>query len=72
MELSIPEAIVKFRQGFGRLVRRSSDRGAVVVLDKRLCSKPYGKKFLDSIPQTKRMYTHLDEIVDEVKSLLNG
>ena len=70
-ELSIPEAIIKFRQGFGRLVRRSSDRGAVVVLDKRLCSKSYGKKFLDSIPLTKRMYTHLEEIAEEVKSLLS-
>lgn len=71
-ELSIPEAIIKFRQGFGRLVRRSSDKGAVVVLDKRICTKPYGKKFFDSLPETKKMYTHLDEIVEEVSSLLNS
>jgi len=69
--LSIPEAIIKFRQGFGRLVRRSTDKGAVVVLDKRLCSKPYGRKFIDSIPETKRMYAHLDEIVSSIKELLS-
>lgn len=71
-ELSIPESIIKFRQGFGRLVRRSSDKGAVVVLDKRICTKSYGKKFIDSLPETKRMYCHLDEIVEEVKSLLHS
>lgn len=71
-ELSIPESIIKFRQGFGRLVRRSTDKGAVVVLDKRLCTKPYGRKFIESLPETKRMYTHLDEIVAEVSSLLKS
>lgn len=71
-ELSIPESIIKFRQGFGRLVRRSTDKGAVVVLDKRLCTKPYGRKFIESLPETKRMYTHLDEIVEEVSSLLKS
>lgn len=70
-ELSIPEAIVKFRQGFGRLVRRSSDKGAIIVLDKRICTKPYGKKFIESIPETKRMYTHLEEISDAVRELLS-
>ena len=71
-ELSIPESIIKFRQGFGRLVRRSTDKGAVVVLDKRLCTKPYGRKFIESLPETKRMFSHLDEIVEAVKELLNS
>ena len=70
-ELSVPEAIIKFRQGFGRLVRRSTDKGAVIVLDKRLTTKPYGKKFIDSLPETKRMYAHFDEIVEAIRELLS-
>jgi len=53
MELSVPEAIIKFKQGFGRLMRRSSDYGVVTVLDKRLIEKFYGQVFMHSIPETK-------------------
>lgn len=47
---SLPEAVLKFRQGVGRLIRSRNDRGIVVVLDRRVISKHYGKMFLDSIP----------------------
>ena len=47
---SLPEAILRFRQGFGRLMRRGSDRGLVIVLDPRLVSKRYGRQFLSSLP----------------------
>jgi ATP-dependent DNA helicase DinG len=50
-EYSLPEAILRFRQGFGRLIRTQSDRGVVAVFDKRLLTKKYGKLFLESIPQ---------------------
>lgn len=49
-EHSLPEAIVKFRQGFGRLIRRATDHGKVVVLDPRVRTKPYGRKFLEALP----------------------
>ena len=49
-EYSLPEAIIKFKQGFGRLIRSKSDTGIVVVLDKRIATKPYGKQFLDALP----------------------
>ena len=49
-QYSLPEAILRFRQGFGRLIRTQSDRGIVVVLDRRIISKRYGKLFLDSLP----------------------
>lgn len=49
-EYSIPEAILTFRQGFGRLIRTQSDRGIVVVLDRRILSKKYGRYFIDSLP----------------------
>lgn len=49
-ELSVPQAILRFKQGFGRLIRSKDDRGVVAVLDKRLLSKKYGQLFLDSLP----------------------
>ena len=48
---SVPDAILRFRQGFGRLIRSKTDRGVVVVLDKRIQSKKYGQLFLDSLPE---------------------
>jgi len=53
MEYTLPLAVIKFRQGFGRLIRRKSDRGAVVVLDNRILTKHYGKIFLKSLPALK-------------------
>ncbi len=50
-EFSLPEAILKFRQGVGRLIRTKSDSGIVVVLDNRVLAKRYGKAFLDAIPK---------------------
>lgn len=49
-EYSLPEAILRFRQGFGRLIRTQTDRGLVVILDKRVLSKGYGRAFLESLP----------------------
>lgn len=50
-EFSLPEAILKFRQGVGRLIRRKSDSGIVVILDNRILTKGYGQAFLNSIPE---------------------
>ena len=50
-EFSLPEAILKFRQGVGRLIRTGSDSGIVVVLDNRILTKRYGQAFLDAIPR---------------------
>lgn len=49
-QYSVPEAILKFRQGFGRLIRTKSDKGVVVILDKRVQTKNYGRLFIDSLP----------------------
>jgi DNA polymerase-3 subunit epsilon/ATP-dependent DNA helicase DinG len=55
-QYSLPEAILRFRQGFGRLIRTKSDRGVVAIFDKRVISKSYGHFFVDSLPQcTVRM-----------------
>jgi DNA polymerase-3 subunit epsilon/ATP-dependent DNA helicase DinG len=50
-QYAIPQAAIRFKQGFGRLIRSRDDRGAVVMFDKRLQTKRYGSAFLDSIPQ---------------------
>jgi DNA polymerase-3 subunit epsilon/ATP-dependent DNA helicase DinG len=49
-EYSLPEAILRFRQGFGRLIRTQSDRGVVAILDRRILTKRYGRAFLESLP----------------------
>ena len=70
MELSVPEAVIKFRQGIGRLMRRSTDRGAVVVLDRRIYEKRYGSIFLANVPQCKKLYENLEKICDALSSFI--
>ena len=52
-DFSIPQAVIKFRQGFGRLIRSHDDRGAVLILDRRVLNKSYGRIFLRSLPDTE-------------------
>ena len=70
MDLSLPEAVMKFKQGFGRLMRRSSDHGAVVVLDGRLLHKRYGKIFLNSLPETKTCFGGVENVIRAVENFL--
>ncbi|MFG6118429.1 ATP-dependent DNA helicase DinG [Thalassobacillus sp. B23F22_16] len=51
MEQSLPNAVIRFKQGFGRLIRSSTDRGIVFVCDQRLINARYGKYFIESIPE---------------------
>ncbi len=53
LDYQLPSAIIKFKQGFGRLIRSKSDTGIVVVLDSRILSKRYGEKFLAAIPKCR-------------------
>jgi ATP-dependent DNA helicase DinG len=50
-EFTLPEAVLKFRQGVGRLIRNSTDKGIITILDSRICTKYYGKVFLNSLPR---------------------
>ncbi|MFM8706408.1 MAG: ATP-dependent DNA helicase, partial [Planctomycetia bacterium] len=52
-EYQLPEAVLKLKQGFGRLIRTGQDRGTVVILDPRMITKPYGRIFLDSLPPAR-------------------
>ncbi len=55
-DYQIPEAVIKLRQGFGRLIRTAEDHGIVVILDPRVHTKHYGKLFLDALPDCKVTY----------------
>jgi ATP-dependent DNA helicase DinG len=48
---SLPEAILKLRQGVGRLIRGAKDKGSIVILDSRILTRPYGKAFLAALPE---------------------
>ncbi|MCR4579946.1 MAG: DEAD/DEAH box helicase family protein [Treponema sp.] len=70
MELSVPEAVIKFRQGIGRLIRRSDDKGVVIVLDRRIYEKRYGSIFIASMPPCKKMYEPISEITKKINSFI--
>ncbi|WP_347549879.1 ATP-dependent DNA helicase DinG [Pseudalkalibacillus hwajinpoensis] len=66
MELSLPEAIIRFKQGFGRLVRSQRDRGAVFVFDRRIISTRYGRSFVKSLPEVPLLKGSIEELVNEL------
>jgi DNA polymerase-3 subunit epsilon/ATP-dependent DNA helicase DinG len=61
-QYSIPEAVLRFRQGFGRLNRRQTDEGVVVILDKRMVTKRYGQLFLEALPECTVVRQRLDRL----------
>ncbi|TMW73565.1 ATP-dependent DNA helicase DinG [Alteribacter natronophilus] len=70
MELAIPQAIIRFKQGFGRLIRKQTDRGAVIVLDRRIETTRYGRLFVKSLPDIKKTSGSIDELEEELKKWL--
>jgi ATP-dependent DNA helicase DinG len=66
-EYTLPEAILKFRQGVGRLIRSKTDRGMVTVLDSRIITRSYGRLFLESLPPCPVEVLHADGSVVEVE-----
>jgi ATP-dependent DNA helicase DinG len=66
--LQIPEAVIRFKQGFGRLIRSRNDRGIVAVLDSRITGKPYGRLFLKAIPEC-RIARSLSELKDAYSAI---
>ena len=65
-EFSIPQAVIKFRQGFGRLIRSRDDRGAVLILDRRITTKGYGKIFVRSLPDTALITGDSGEVFEKM------
>jgi predicted DnaQ family exonuclease/DinG family helicase len=71
-QLALPQAALRLKQGFGRLIRRSDDRGAVVILDNRILGRDYGKAFLDVLPPASRFVGPGAEVADRVGQWLEG
>lgn len=71
-ELSLPEAILRFKQGFGRLIRSSQDKGAFIVLDRRIETKAYGQAFLDALPAITVHKVTLTDMVLQLENWYNS
>lgn len=69
-EYAVPETILRFRQGFGRLIRTKTDRGVVVVLDKRVLTKSYGPQFLNSLPGCTRIRNSVAKLPEAARRWL--
>lgn len=69
-EYALPTAVLRFRQGFGRLIRHRDDRGVVVVLDRRITQRRYGRAFLDALPRCYRVHGTLETVVQATRRWL--
>ena len=63
---SLPQAVLRFRQGFGRLIRASTDRGAVLVLDQRVSTRWYGRVFVSSLPKMETIHAPGRAVLDRL------
>jgi predicted DnaQ family exonuclease/DinG family helicase len=72
ISFSVPEAVIRFRQGTGRLIRSLEDRGALIVLDSRIFTKGYGKQFMSSLDGPFTQFGTLDDMVRDVKVFFDG
>lgn len=66
MEYTVPQAVIRFRQGFGRLIRNKTDRGVVLILDNRVVRRGYGRLFLKSLPQAPVVKQPQSELVETI------
>lgn len=70
-DLSVPQAILRLKQGFGRLIRRKTDRGVVVILDRRIKTQKYGQAFLESLPPCTTRSGPVRQLAAEVTAWLS-
>ena len=70
-ELSVPQAVIKFRQGFGRLIRSRNDKGMVVIADTRILRKSYGSFFANALPVKVEAFTSRPTLITRFQNLLN-
>lgn len=71
-KLSLPEAIIRFKQGFGRLIRSSHDKGAFIILDRRIDTKSYGHQFLEALPNVPVEKVPLEDMVLQLEHWYNN
>ena len=65
---SLPQAILRFRQGCGRLIRSNTDRGCIIILDNRILTKNYGHTFLDSLPEQPIWIDSTDQLARKLQA----
>lgn len=70
IEYAVPQAILRFKQGFGRLIRSANDRGACVVLDRRVVSRRYGESFVTSLPECEYIVADTPYVAESVEHWL--
>jgi Rad3-related DNA helicase len=68
---AVPEAIIKFRQGIGRLIRSPQDRGALIILDKRILTKNYGKRFRGSLDGEVAGFETVENLLQALDGFFN-
>jgi ATP-dependent DNA helicase DinG len=68
LELSLPDAIMRLRQGFGRLMRKKTDKGVVLILDSRVVKKSYGRYFMESLPETGRIMSERRAVLIRIEN----
>ncbi len=71
-DLSLPNSILKLKQGFGRLIRNENDKGGFFILDKRIATKSYGKTFLSSLPDMKFNFENYEEISQKYNKFMEN
>lgn len=69
--LSLPKAVLRFRQGVGRLIRSKNDKGVIIILDNRIVRKNYGKSFLNVLPEQTKIKGDSTDIAFKIASWLN-
>ncbi|PYV89825.1 MAG: hypothetical protein DMG05_12640 [Acidobacteria bacterium] len=72
LEYTVPQAVIKFKQGFGRLIRSKADRGSIMIFDRRILEKHYGKVFLRSLPECQLVCGKQDVVFEAVKQFFQA
>jgi ATP-dependent DNA helicase DinG len=71
LQYALPEAVLRLRQGFGRLIRSKNDQGLFIVLDRRIETKSYGIEFLNALPKVKVLKVSLEKMVTDIEHWYN-
>ena len=72
MQYTVPQAVIRFKQGFGRLIRHKEDRGVVLILDNRVVKRGYGRQFLNSLPDVPVVAGAAEEVELAIQEFFNG